>query len=60
MIRTMDVGHLHFGRRPRLALRVVYAPDEETLQTIYLTFEDASTLRRVWDDLLRDAPVPGG
>jgi hypothetical protein len=58
MIRGMSVGQLHFGRRPRLALQVAYAPDEETLQTIYLTFDDAQALRRVWDDLLRDVP-PG-
>jgi hypothetical protein len=57
MIRTVNVGHLHFGRRPRLALQVAWAPDDETLQTIYLTFEDASTLRRLWDDLLQDAPA---
>jgi hypothetical protein len=60
MIEAMTVGHLHFGSRPRLALQVAYAPNEDTLQTIYLTFDDASTLRRVWDDLLRDAPAPGG
>jgi hypothetical protein len=57
MIRAMSVGQLHFGRRPRLALQVAYAPDEERLQTIYLTFEDAQALRRVWDDLLRDIPA---
>jgi hypothetical protein len=57
MIRAMSVGQLHFGRRPRLALQVAYAPDEETLQTLYLAFDDAQALRRVWDDLLQDVPA---
>jgi hypothetical protein len=56
-IKAIGLGQFHFGRRPRLALQVAYAPDEETLQTIYLTFDDGSTLRRVWDDLLRDVPA---
>jgi hypothetical protein len=57
MIRAMSLGQLHFGRRPRLALQVAFALDEETLQTIYLTSDDAPTLRRVWEDLLRDVPA---
>ncbi len=56
MIREMTAGHLHFGRQPRLALRLVYAPAEETREAICLVFQDATGLRRVWDDLLRDAP----
>jgi hypothetical protein len=56
MIQDVCLGHLHFGLRPRLALRVIYAPDAETRQTAYLTFDDTVTLRRVWDDLLLDAP----
>jgi hypothetical protein len=58
MIREMAVGHLYVGRRPSLALRVAYAPDEETQQVVYLAFVDGPALRRVWDDLLLDAP-PG-
>lgn len=57
MIRELTVGHLHFGRQPRLAIRVVYAPQEETRETIYLTSDCPTALRRVWDDLLRDAPI---
>jgi hypothetical protein len=53
MLQRIRVGHLHFGRQPRLALQIVYAPDEETRQTIYLAAEAAS-LRRIWEDLKRD------
>ncbi|HSJ57078.1 MAG TPA: hypothetical protein VLC95_07845 [Anaerolineae bacterium] len=58
MIRQVGVGHLHAGREPALALQIVYAPDEETEHTIYLVFEDLADLRRVWADLMVDAP-PG-
>lgn len=37
MIREVALGHLHFGLRPRLALRVVYAPDARGQRTVYLT-----------------------
>lgn len=57
MIQQMDVGHLHFGSRPHLALRVVHAPDGQTRQSVHFTFEDAVALRRVWDDLLLDVPA---
>jgi hypothetical protein len=56
MIRGLEVGHLHSGPRPQMALRLVYAPDEQTRQTIYLAFDGATSLRRVWEDLLLDAP----
>jgi hypothetical protein len=56
MIRRVSVGNLHFGSRARLALRVVYAQDEETIETLYLAFDDMITLRRVWDDIMQDAP----
>jgi hypothetical protein len=57
MIRELTVGHLARGAQSQLALRIVYALDEETQETIYLAFAEASTLRRVWDDLLLDAPA---
>jgi hypothetical protein len=50
----VTAGHLIFGPQPQLALRVVYAPDEGTQEAIYLAFAEASTLRRVWDDLLKE------
>lgn len=56
MIRRVELGHLHFGPQPCLALQVVYAPDNETAQTVYLSFDDGTALRRVWHDLLLDAP----
>jgi hypothetical protein len=58
MIQNMRLGRLHFGAQPHLALRVIYTPNGETKQAAYLTFDDAIVLRRVWDNLLRDAP-PG-
>jgi hypothetical protein len=56
MLREVQPGHLHAGRDQQLALRIAYAPDEEKQHTLYLTFDDPQALRRVWDDLLRDAP----
>lgn len=56
MIRKLAVGYLYFGPQPRLSIQVVYAPDEETVETVYLTFADRASLRRVWEDLQRDAP----
>ncbi len=56
MIRRLAIGHLYVGRRPELALRVVHSPDGETQQVTYLAFAEGLALRRVWDDLLLDAP----
>lgn len=56
MIREMSLGHLHFGRQTYLALRLVYYASDDTLQTIYLAPKDRAVLRRVWDDLMLDAP----
>jgi hypothetical protein len=58
MIRGLHLGHLNHGFRSRQALRVTYAPDDDSRQTVYLTFDDTLALRRVWDDLALDAP-PG-
>lgn len=60
MIREMAVGHLYVRRRPDLALRLVYEPDEETRHAVYLAFADGAALRRVWDDLLLDATPEAG
>lgn len=57
MIRKLTIGHLYFGRDPCLAIQVVYAPDEKTLETTYLTFNDRGSLRRVWEDLRLDASL---
>ncbi len=57
MIQEMRLGYLHFGSRPHVALRVTYALDEDTQQKVYFTFDDLVTLRRVWDDLMRDVQL---
>jgi hypothetical protein len=55
-IQTVEAGNLHVGLYPRPAIRVVYALDEETQETAYLSAADVRSLRRIWDDLVRDAP----
>jgi hypothetical protein len=56
MVREIRAGHLHFGSQPRLALKILYMPDEETRQAIYLASE-ATLLHRIWEDLMEDAPA---
>lgn len=58
MIHEMSRGHLTFGTRSRPALRILYTPDTESRQVVYLAFDDPAVLCRVWDDLLLDAPGP--
>ena len=53
-IQEIRPGQLTTGARSRPALRIETAPDADTVQTIYLAFDDPVTLRRVWDDLLLD------
>jgi hypothetical protein len=55
MLRQIRAGYLHFGHQPRLAIEIVYTPDEETRHTVYLASE-AALLRRIWEDLMQDAP----
>jgi hypothetical protein len=60
-IRCLGLGELHFGLRPRLALRIDYMlkqEKKERVESVYMTFTDDASLRRVWEDLVRDAP-PG-
>jgi hypothetical protein len=56
MIQEMSLGQLWAGRGVHLALRVLYTSDEQSLQTIYLACDDRDAMRRIWDDLSRDAP----
>lgn len=56
MISEVDMGLLHFGAEPRQVLRLTYAPDAKNRQTIYLAFDAVAPLRRVWTDILLDAP----
>jgi hypothetical protein len=55
MLRQIRAGSLHFGPQPRLAIEITYMPDEETRHSVYLASE-AALLRRIWKDLMRDAP----
>jgi len=60
-IHSLGLGHLHFGLRPRLGLRVEYTlklERKERIESVVMTFPDDGNLRRVWEDLVRDAP-PG-
>jgi hypothetical protein len=59
MVQEMSVGHMHFGRHSRLALRVVHESDEEPRQTIYLTSDEAWVLHLVRDDLQREVSRAG-
>jgi hypothetical protein len=54
-IREVRAGRLTFGARSRRALRVVHAPDADRVLTLYLAFDDAVALVRVWEDLLVDS-----
>jgi hypothetical protein len=56
MIRQMELGNLYYGPEPRQVLRLAYAPNAETVETIFLGFHEEAALRRVWADLVRDAP----
>jgi hypothetical protein len=56
MIRKVDIGELVAGPQPQRVLRIVYAPDTDTEGTVYLFTDDIESLRRIWDDLLKDAP----
>jgi hypothetical protein len=55
MIRHVDIGELAAGPQPERALRIVYAPDTDAERTVYL-LADEESLRRIWHDLLKDAP----
>lgn len=56
-IQQIRSGRLTFGARSRPALSILYAPDADSRRVIYLAFDDPLALRRVWDDLLLDAPA---
>ena len=55
-IHDIRAGRLTFGARSRRALRIEIVLGPDVRHTIYLAFDGAAALRRVWDDLLRDAP----
>jgi hypothetical protein len=53
-VQEISVGHISFGLRSRVALRLVYGLEGEPRQTIYLTSNEAWVLRLVRDDLQRE------
>jgi hypothetical protein len=55
MLRAVKTGEIHFGMRPRPALRVTYQPEASSAQIVYLSFDDVNSLYRVLDDLRLDA-----
>ena len=57
MIRAVQTGEIHFGMRPRPALRVTYQTEALPPQTVYLSFDDMTSLHRVLNDLRLDADL---
>ena len=55
MLCQLRVGYLSFGHQSQLAIEIVYSPDGDSRQAVYLASE-AIRLRQIWSDLLRDAP----
>lgn len=60
MIRDICLGSLLFGAQPSLALRVTYAPDDDSLEEVYLASESNGIIYKIWDDLKQDAPASVG
>jgi hypothetical protein len=57
-IREIEVGEVHFGLRPRPALKVVYQSESGSQETVYLSFDHPEQREIVLADLRRDAPLP--
>jgi hypothetical protein len=58
MVQAVRTGEIHFGMRPRPALQVTYQADNSSAQTVYLSFDDVTSLQRVLSDLQLDADLP--
>lgn len=56
-IREIEVGEVHFGLRTRPAIKLGYKADEGKVEPVYLSFDDPLQMRRVLEDLRRDANV---
>ena len=56
-IREIEVGEVHFGLRPRPALKVVYQAESGSQETVYLSFDRPEQREIVLADLRRDAPL---
>ena len=57
-IKEIEVGRVHFGLRPRPALKVVYQSESGSRETVYLSFDHHEQQEAVLADLRRDAPLP--
>ena len=57
-IKEIEVGQVHFGLRPRPALKVVYQSESGSLEMVYLSFDHHERQEAVLADLRRDAPLP--
>jgi hypothetical protein len=57
-IRVIEVGKVHFGLRPRPALKVVYQSESGSMETVYLSVDHHERQEVVLADLRHDAPLP--
>ncbi len=57
-IKEIEVGEVHFGLRPRPALKVVYQSESGSRETVYLSFDHHGQQETVLTDLRCDAPLP--
>jgi hypothetical protein len=57
-IQGVEVGEVHFGLRPRPALKVVYQSEAGSRETVYLSFDHPEQQEAVLADLRCDAPLP--
>jgi hypothetical protein len=59
LIRAVETGRLHFGRKTRPALRLTYQPDgSEIPQILHLTFDTVDIRRPILADLEADQIDP--
>jgi hypothetical protein len=58
MLRAVTGGRLYFGLRPRTALQLQIASTHDSVETLYLSFEDGAARSLILADLLHDA-APG-
>jgi hypothetical protein len=57
-VKEIEMGEVHFGLRPRPALKVIYQSESGSRETLYLSFDHHQQREIVLTDLRRDAPLP--
>ena len=57
-VKEIEVGTVHFGLRPRPALKVIYQSESGSQETVYLSFDHPEQREVVMADLRRDGPLP--